>query len=59
MSENLDPVRSIYADWRQGEIRSNGWADPEIESVIGDGKVTRFVTYFDRDRALTDLAQEE
>jgi hypothetical protein len=37
VSENLDLVRSIYADWQQGEMRSSGWADPEIECVIADG----------------------
>ena len=137
MSANLDLVRSIYADWKQGNMRPSGWADREIECVIADGpapghwrgpnamweawrdffsvwedwrvdadecqeldgervlvlenrrarakgsglrigqtdretpskgasvfhirdgKVTRFVTYFDRDRALTDLGLEE
>ena len=37
MSENVDLVRSIYAEWEQGELRSRGWADPEIECVIADG----------------------
>ena len=37
MSENLDLVRSILADWQQANFRSVSWAHPQIEYILIGG----------------------
>ena len=37
MSENLDLVRSVLAEWERADFRSVSWAHPDIEYVVVGG----------------------
>jgi hypothetical protein len=37
VSENLDLVCSIFAEWERGDLTSLEWAEPNIVFVFADG----------------------
>jgi len=40
MSQDVELVRSIYANWERGDFTSMEWIDPEFEIVAADGAET-------------------
>jgi ketosteroid isomerase-like protein len=72
MSQNLDLVRSIYADWERGDFSASDWAHPEIENADADGflgggtgklalirqGVRAFLSEWDEFRLVADSVQE-
>ena len=51
MSENLDFVRSIYADWERGDWSRSDWIDPQMELVSMDGPDQQIFTGRNRVRS--------
>lgn len=37
MFQNVEVVRSIYADWERGDYTATDWQHPEIEFAMADG----------------------
>jgi ketosteroid isomerase-like protein len=62
MAENLDLVRSIYADWERGDYSSGDWAHPDIEFAVEGwlepGTSTGVATMAQRSRELQDVWQD-
>jgi hypothetical protein len=72
VSENLELVRAIYADWERGDFSSSDWAHPDIENADADGfrgggtgelavirqGVREFLSEWDEFRLVADSLQE-